>query len=150
MKKEKQKMIVKSFVSLVFLGFLAQTVFLKAQTNDLPDLIPYRKGYKWGFCDKNKKIVIECKYDMVSSFSEGLALVQLNGKYGFIDKSGKEVITFKYDVAYDFSEGLARVILNKKWGFIDKSGKEVIPFKYDWAKDFSEGLALVKLNDKYG
>ena len=42
-----------------------------------PFLIPYRKGDKWGFCDRNKKIIIAgiaqlverhfCKVDVVSS-----------------------------------------------------------------------------------
>ena len=39
--------------------------------SDLPKLIPYRKGDKWGFCDRNKKIVVECVYDWARPFSEG-------------------------------------------------------------------------------
>lgn len=31
----------------------------------LPDLIPYRKGDKWGFCNRKKEIVIECVYDEI-------------------------------------------------------------------------------------
>ena len=38
-----------------------------------PFLIPYRKGKKWGFCDRNKNIVIDCVYDEVQMFSEGLS-----------------------------------------------------------------------------
>ena len=48
----------------------------------------------------------ECDY--VSSFSEGLACVERNGKYGFIDMAGKEGIPCKYSVAGHFREGLAR------------------------------------------
>ena len=36
----------------------------------------------------NKIIVIDCIYDDVNRFYEGLANVKLNGKYGFIDKNG--------------------------------------------------------------
>ena len=91
------------------------------------------------------------KYDNAGDyFSEGLAVVELNGKYGFIDKSGKVVIPIKYDDAWSFSEGLAEVSLNWKYGFIDKSGKVIIPIKYDYAWSFSEGLAKVTLNWKYG
>jgi len=40
------------------------------------ELIPYRKGDKWGFCAPDKKIVIAPKYDDVTSFfDEGLAWV---------------------------------------------------------------------------
>jgi len=119
-------------------------------------LIPYRRGEKWGFSDANKNLLIQAWYDDARPFSEGLAMVKLNGKYGYIDKSGKELIPFKYDLAHyldlghNFSEGLAAVILNGKYGYIDKSGKEVIPFKYDLGHDFSEGLAEVVLNDKCG
>ena len=93
---------------------------------------------------------IKANYDYAYPFSEGLALVVLNGKYGFIDKSGREVIALKYDDAFSFSEGLALVVLNGKYRFIDKSGREVIALKYDNADPFSEGLALVQWNDKWG
>ena len=71
------------------------------------------------------------KYDAGRNFSEGLALVNLNGNWGYVDKIGRVVIPFKYDKAYDFSNGLARVYLNGKWGCIDKTGREVIPCKYN-------------------
>ena len=35
---------------------------LSLYNDDLPELIPYRKGDKWGFCDRNKKIMIKCIY----------------------------------------------------------------------------------------
>ncbi|MBK7505881.1 MAG: WG repeat-containing protein [Bacteroidetes bacterium] len=40
------------------------------------------------------------------SFSEGLAVVEKEGKYGFFDKAGKLVIPIIYDDAQDFSDGL--------------------------------------------
>ncbi|MCS7150786.1 MAG: WG repeat-containing protein [Endomicrobia bacterium] len=52
--------------------------------------MPYCKENKWGFCDKNGNIVIDCKYDYADYFSEGLARVKLGDKWGYIDKSGKE------------------------------------------------------------
>ena len=48
-------------------------------------LIPYRKGDKWGFCDRNKNMVIPAVYDDTYLFSGGLAEVKVNNKYGFID-----------------------------------------------------------------
>ena len=47
---------------------------------------------KYGFIDKNGKVVIEPQFDNVSAFSEGLAKVEKDGKWGFIHKSGKVVI----------------------------------------------------------
>jgi len=34
--------------------------------------------------------VIPCKYDLVYSFHDGRARVQLNGKQGYVNKSGVE------------------------------------------------------------
>jgi hypothetical protein len=45
---------------------------------------------KIGFCYYDNSLMVEGIYDDARSFSEGLALVKLNGKYVFIDKFGKE------------------------------------------------------------
>ena len=79
-------------------------------------LIPYRKGKKWGFCDRNKRIVIPCIYENLDFFSEDLAIVGLNGKFGVIDKKGKEIIPCIFERVYNFNEGLSRLKLNGKWG----------------------------------
>ena len=120
-------------------------------------LIPYRKGDRWGFCDSNKNIVIEPKYELgllgggaEIRFTEGLAHVILHDKHGYIDKTGQETIPIIYNDAGSFSEGLAHVRLNDKYGYIDKFGAEVLSAKYDRAESFSEGLACVKFNGKYG
>ena len=47
-------------------------------------------GEKFGYFDKIGKEVIECKYDEVEEFSNGIAKVKLNGKWGFINKNGIE------------------------------------------------------------
>ncbi len=136
-------------------------------------LIPYRKGDKFGFVDVNKKMVIEAKYDMVSPFAEGLAMVRVGGqkqkgaydsefiqggKYGFIDSTGKEIVPPKYDSAESFSDGLAavnngiqkdqngRTTSPGKTGFIDKTGREVIPLKYDSTFGFKDGVARVTVD----
>ena len=101
------------------------------------ELIPYSKGGKFGFCDKEKKLVIEAKYAYVEPFSNNLALVNIGmkmnetgeivepGTYGFIDKTGKEIIPLKYKYATSFSEGLAFVTsqLNVQKPYGDNYGK---------------------------
>ena len=51
---------------------------------------------KYGFIDKNGKVVIELQFDdeidIAGSFIAGLACVRKDGKEGFIDKNGKVVI----------------------------------------------------------
>ena len=113
-------------------------------------LFPAGKGdTKRGYIDKTGEVVIPFVFDRANSFSEGLALVEENGKYGFIDKNGIKVIPLKYDQAYDgFSDGLAGVEKDGKWGFIDKNDKLVIPFIYDFVCSFSDGLAQVYKDDE--
>ena len=82
-------------------------------------LIPYRKGDKWGFCNRDRKMVIPTVYDSVYLFSEGLAPVHLNSKCGYIDTKGNMVIPAVYDDGGLFTDGLAFVVLDGKCGFVD-------------------------------
>src|ERR1017187_3752065 len=133
-----------------------------------PQLIPYRKKDKWGFCTPDKRIVIDCIYDSALRFSEGFARVELNDKYGFINKLGIIVISCRYDKVWNFRDGLAKIERffselceddvaiddygNRQGeiGFIDKFGNEVINCRYNYAANFYEGFSKVKLNNKYG
>ena len=63
--------------------------------------------------------MIECIYDDVKRFSEGLAAIKENDTWGFIDKNGNKKISCIYSSAYLFSEGLVGVGRNDKFGFID-------------------------------
>lgn len=118
-----------------------------------PLLIPYRKGDKWGFCTADKKILIDCVYDEVTLFSEGLAAVKFYGNKSFtvyIDKSGKDVFETPYQQSKGFKNGISIVSCNNKYGVINKLGKEVFPCIYDYIPDFIKNRAVVKLNNKYG
>jgi hypothetical protein len=84
-----------------------------------PQLIPYRKKDKWGFCTADKKIVIDCEYDVGSEFSEGLAIVTKNNKYGFVNKKGHLVIPLIYSYLNGFSENFSAAVKEEGYGFID-------------------------------
>lgn len=60
-----------------------------------PQLIPYRKKDRWGFCTPDKNIVIDCIYDSVETFSQGTARVKKDGKYAFINRQGDFVTDFQ-------------------------------------------------------
>jgi hypothetical protein len=108
------------------------------------------KEGKWGFADKNGKILIPYKYDLAFEFSEDLAPVKLDGKWGYIDKNNQIIIPFKFDVAEIFKEGLASVCLNDAFGFIDSSGKIIIPLKYIDSENFYQGKAYVQITGEKG
>ena len=95
------------------------------------------------------------KYDKLGGYSEGLALVQRNGKWGYIDIYGDEIIQCQFDGeqyggkwGHHFSEGLAVVIKDGKYGYIDKNGNVIININYKEAGDFSNGIACVMEYDK--
>lgn len=66
-----------------------------------------------------------------SSFSEGLALIQVGKSLGYIDKTGKIVINPQFSEAFPFYGGLALVVFGsgsdseKEMAYIDKEGKTV-------------------------
>src|SRR5688572_6527771 len=80
---------------------------LPAFSQEVPGIIPYRKGDKWGYCDESRRILVPTIFDAADLPREGMALVTVNGKSGFLDEKGNSVIQIKYDYASPFSEGLA-------------------------------------------
>jgi hypothetical protein len=111
----------------------------------LPDGI-FLGPMRYGYADRNRKIVIPPQYQEVGDFEEGLAAVKLNGKYGFIDRSGQLVIAYQFDDAELFSEGMAVVRVGKLWGFVDSRGRLAIPPRFSGALPFECGVAKVSLS----
>ena len=113
-----------------------------------PQLIPYRKKNKWGFCTPDKKIVIDCEYDWAFPFIDGIAIIKLKDTWKFIDKKRTEIIPSNYD---SISKFLERMIADKKLNNeIGMKQIEVGTSKYDEVYTYSENLAHFKLNGKYG
>ena len=108
------------------------------------------------FVSDSISVVVEptLKYDNVSSFSEGFAVVEKDKKYGYVDQNGKEVVPPTYYSAGSFSDGVA-VAYSKEdctWHIIDKTGNVKAQLKgYDnVGYSFSNGFIQVEKDDKYG
>lgn len=106
------------------------------------------KTNKYGFVDKNDKLIVPYQFDDGYDFKEGLALVKKDGRFYYIDKIGNKVIGKDFRDALPFNEGVAAVSNDGKWGYIDKTGKEIISLQFEDAKDFKNGIAEVKKDGK--
>ncbi|MEP3278639.1 MAG: WG repeat-containing protein [Stappiaceae bacterium] len=134
------------FISLnLFLVFLHATDAWAqaAQTK----LVPKCTGafHLCGFIDRNSgNWVIGNRFERVFPFSEGLALVQINGRYGFIDRNGMVVIQPKFELSGGFKHGLAEVIVNRKAGLIDQNGSFVLEPKFARAVVITKDFFLIR------
>jgi hypothetical protein len=63
---------------LLLLLFFISVTDISAQR--LPDLIPYRKGNLWGYCDSTKRMVIEPRFERAFFFKNGVAIVRSQGE----------------------------------------------------------------------
>lgn len=129
---------------------------------ELSDVELFSEGYAavkdaktnlWGLIDKNGNKVIDFKYKIADSFSEGLAYVDNNGKRVYIDRTGKIALSLNTNNLSswpDFKNGYAIAKKNYKEGVIDKKGNFVVEPIYDSLHPYSDGLFTAKKNKKWG
>ncbi|MCL1854665.1 MAG: WG repeat-containing protein [Clostridia bacterium] len=142
--------------------FIDYSVLPPLEANAAVSLAAVFDGEKWGFINREGKVVIESQWDSAYSFSEDLARVRRSAdrsdslsisQYGFIDRAGNLVIDLLDLDAYDpepFSEGLAFVMIDGKYGCIDPSGNVVIKPRWEDTRPFSGGLAAVYNGRNWG
>ncbi len=110
------------------------------------------KDGKFGYVDKNNKIVIDYKFDYAYDFKEGIAKVREGNKYDgvyfLINEKGK-TISGKFDAIADFSNEIAIVEKINKNAIIDKEGN-ITSNWYDKINDFQLNTALVQNGNKFG
>ena len=97
-------------------------------------------GDKWGYIDREGKIVIDPQFDLAFSFNNGLALVRKNDKKkGYINTEGEFVIEPQVDPPFyisTLSNGLAVLKIDDKHGYINAKGEVVIEPRFDDARSF--------------
>jgi hypothetical protein len=119
------------------------------------ELIPYRKGNKWGFCTPEKIIVVDCVYDSAYAFVNGCALVSIGRKYGYVNIFGELIINCEFDGRrideMNFTkEGCILVNKEEKYFFFNKNGSRINNIEYDGASQFQNELADVQIGGKNG
>src|SRR5688500_6464298 len=91
------------------LGLLGQSASAQAPTGSEAILFPVIVDGKWGFIDRDGKLVIPPQVDTKSQFTNGSAAVSLAGKHGYVDGHGKCTPLREYSHLYSFYGGMARV-----------------------------------------
>lgn len=103
---------------------------------------------KWGYADKDGKLVIPIIYKEASDFKDGFAVIKKGRGEYFINIVGKIAIDADYNQADTFSEGFAPVKVETSWGFITPDG-ETFMLPYDDLYSFSEGFAPAFYDGKW-
>ena len=105
---------------------------------------------KYGFIDWDGDLIIPCKYDYISGFSDGKAVFRQNDKFGAIDYRGKVVLQPKFDLLGNFGSGMAPFYADSAWGYVYVSGKTALKPIYNEALPHRYGYAAVKIDKKWG
>lgn len=85
----------------------------------------------------------------LKSYSDGILLLEKDGRFGYMDTSGAWISPAVYQKAYPFLQGLA-VAVNEdgKYGLLDRSGNEVLPFVFDHISNVSDGKVVTFSADR--
>lgn len=102
------------------------------------DMFQVVRDGKIGMMNMDKKIVIDCEYDSMTSFNEkGYAIVQkgvtgkdeydlpIGGKMGTIDRKGKVIIPLEYDELIDCYNGNFIAKNENKIFLINNKGEKI-------------------------
>jgi len=105
---------------------------------------------KWGFIDKNGRIVINPQFRQTRLFSDGLcAVCNDDDLWGYIDRKGILVINYQYTDCGNFQNGYVPINFNNAWGVIDKETKFIINPQFE-ELHIDDNRFLVKQDSKFG
>ncbi|MGQ0737510.1 MAG: WG repeat-containing protein [Bacteroidota bacterium] len=121
----------------------------------LPELIPYRKGNLWGYCDRERNSVIPFQFLHARPFIKEFAEVRIDSvTEGIIDKSGRLIASVGMDTVIWVSDsGIIYVELYNNNTIIklrELSGEWVYSGKYKIHQRFSDGVYIAKMGKQFG
>ena len=101
---------------------------------------------KYGYIDKQGKIVIPAQFVYADDFSEGLAIVQKDYKYYFINPQGEQAFDKQFsNRPLPFKHGYSGVKkTNKKCVYINKQGEVCSDEYYNLTSFYPNGIAFVQ------
>jgi hypothetical protein len=138
------------FVGMDGKEFIKPTDEVECYCDFSEGLAAFRKNEKWGYINKQGKVVVKEQFQSCENFSCGLAKVRNEkGMYGFINKQGKLVIKYKYTFVTDFINDYASFQEkdSQLYGLIDANGKIVVDPEYVFISEVEDGKAVVQKVD---
>lgn len=114
------------------------------------DLYPIKSNKKWGYINKEGKIVIEPQYDFAETFECGFGKVILKNKIGIINAEGKLVITPKEDEIDVVCPNYIIIKEDSAFGLDNTDGKNLIPAEYKQVTFIKEHFFELKNEKKIG
>ena len=83
-----------------------ETTYKEISPNN--QIYAFKQNDKWGFKDGDGKVIVECKYDMVTEQNIKYVGIKKDGKWGVIDVTGNIVIAPTYKLSWDDTSFLAQ------------------------------------------
>lgn len=101
---------------------------------------------KWGFLDRSGNLIVDCKYNEVSAFKNGIAIV-FNGKYGVVDYLGNEIIPCLYDnIYYDSDDDKKIWVVSENKKVNKQVDISILVGDYDYPKD--KNIKIIDIGER--
>ncbi len=111
-------------------------------------LVQDRK-YRFYYITEEAKMS-EGYYTHAGKFSNGIAVVELDGRWGIINQRGIQIVPPKYDKIEDFEDGYAKVRIKGFNGLINLDGELIVQPEYEYISYAGEGLFRIEQGGKIG
>ncbi|MCU0428867.1 MAG: WG repeat-containing protein [Cytophagaceae bacterium] len=106
---------------------------------------------KWGYLDRNEKIIIQPYYSLALPAQKGFAIASQGKKWEFIStRTGQRINTSVYDRFQQLPSGNFLVWKGKKVGLTSPEGKEIFSPKYDCIVPMLNHWYAVNRDGNYG
>ena len=118
----------------------------------------YEDGYvvqdtseKFGVINYNKKVALECKYDLVKNvIGNSSYVVKENGVLKVVNNEGQTYLEDKYTDIKDINDGIAIVKQGNSYGLVSLTGEEKVKISYQDLTYLFSNYYIAKKDNKYG
>lgn len=130
-------------------SYLCENAWAEMETFSRNGLLRVRRDGKFGYINRRGEVVIPPRYDYGQEFSDGWALVQLNGEVFWIDETGARMLDRPEGTGAQPYQGGLTILRDAQglYGLMDKQGRIVLPCGYEQIRRASvaaDSLAILR------